>query len=134
MSEDQKKINKHMYFFLRGGGSCSYDDETIGDIEVPLRYKNLVKQWVPRDITQLNTNFCENERIYRITPSSLHGSGLFCMDGIKVGYDRCTELMEYVGPSYNYSDSMHLVQYTQIMHRYGCQQIIYNRKTKLKIK
>ena len=59
------------------GGSCSYDDETIGDIEVPLRYKNLVKQWVPRDIPQVNTDFCVNERIYRIARSSLHGLGCF---------------------------------------------------------
>ena len=101
-----------MEFFLRGGGSCSYDDEIVGYIEVPLRYKHLVKQWVPRDIPQVNTDFCVNERIYRIAVSSLHGLGLFCMDGIKVGYDRCTELMEYVGPSYNYSDWMRLVQYT----------------------
>ena len=30
-----------------------------------------------------------------------------------------TELMEYVGTSYNYSDWMRLVQYTRSMHRYG---------------
>ena len=108
-----------MNFFLQGGGSCSYDDEIVRDIEAPLRYKHLVKKWVHRDITQVNTNFCVNERIYRIAPSSLHGLGLFCMDGIKVGYDRCTKLMEYVGPYYNYSDWMHLVQYTWSMHRYG---------------
>ena len=54
------KFNKRMEFFLRGGGSCSYDDETIGYIEVPLRYKQLVKQWVPRDLPQVNTIFfCE---------------------------------------------------------------------------
>ena len=41
------------------------------------------------------------------------------MDGIKVGYGRCTKLMEYVGPCYNYSDWMRLVQYTRSMHRYG---------------
>ena len=79
-----------MNFFLKGGGSCSYDDETICDIEVPLRYKHIVKQWVPKDIPQLNTDFCVNEKIYRIAPSSLHGLGLLCMDGIKVDYDRCT--------------------------------------------
>ena len=49
-----------MEFFLKGGGSCSYDDETVGDIDVPLRYKHLVKQWVPRDIPQVNTDFCVN--------------------------------------------------------------------------
>ena len=27
--------------------------------------------------------------------------------------------MDYVGPCYNYSDWMHIVQYTQSMHRYG---------------
>ena len=108
-----------MEYFPRGGGSCSYDDETIGDIEVPLWYINIVKQWVPRDIPQVNTDFCVNERIYRIALSSLHGLGLFCMDGIKVGYNRCTELMEYVGTSYNYNDWMRLVHYAQSMHRYG---------------
>ena len=60
-------------------GACSYDDEIVGDIEVPLRYKNLVKQWVPRDIPQVNIDFCVNERTYRIAPSSLHGLGLFWM-------------------------------------------------------
>ena len=40
----KRKFHKCMEFFLAEGGSCSYDDETIGDIEVPLRYKNLVKQ------------------------------------------------------------------------------------------
>ena len=100
----RRKFNKHMDFFLAGGGSCSYDDDIIGDIEVPLRYRHLVKQWVPRDIPQFNTNFCVKERIYRIALSSLHGLGLFCMDGIKVGYDRCTKLMEYVAPFYSYND------------------------------
>ena len=79
---------------------------------MPLRYQNLVKQWVPRDLPQVNTDFCVNKRIYRIASSSLHGLGLFCMDGINVGYDRCIELMEYVGPFYDYSDWMCLVQYT----------------------
>ena len=49
-----------MDFFLAEGGSCSYDDETICDIKVPLRYKHLVKQWVPKDIPQLNIAFCVN--------------------------------------------------------------------------
>ena len=98
--------------FLKGGGSCSYDDKIVGDIDVPLRYKHLVKQWVPRDLPQVNTDFCVNERIYRIAPSSLHGLRLFCRDGIKVGYDICIELIEYVGPSYNYNEWMCLVQYT----------------------
>ena len=31
-----RKFNKHMEFFLKGGGSCSYDVETVRDIKVPL--------------------------------------------------------------------------------------------------
>jgi hypothetical protein len=34
--------------------------------------------------------------MYHIAPSSLHGLGLFSMDGIQVGYGTITELMEYV--------------------------------------
>ena len=74
---------------------------------------------MPRNLPKVNTDFCVNERIDRIAPSSLHGLGLFFMDGIKVGYSRCTELMDYVGPYYNYSDWMRLVQYTRSMRRYG---------------
>ena len=106
-----------MNVFLQGGGSCSYDDETVGDIDVPLRYQHLVKQWLSSNLLKGNTDFCVNERIYRIAPSSLHGLGLFCMDG----YGRSTELMEYVGPCYNYNDWMRLVQYTRSMRRYGYQ-------------
>ena len=40
----KRKFNKHMEFFLKGRGSCYYDEETVGDIKVPLRYKHLVKQ------------------------------------------------------------------------------------------
>ena len=108
----ERKFNKCMEFFLRGGGSCFYDDETIGNIGVPSMYKTLVKQWVPMDLPQVNADFCVNERIYRIPSSSLHGLGLFCMDGINVRYDICTELMKYVGPSYNYNDWMCRFQYT----------------------
>ena len=76
----KRKFDKRMNFFLQGGGSCSYDDETMGDINVPLRYQHLVKQRVPSDRPKVNSNFCVNERIYRIAPSSLHGLGLFCME------------------------------------------------------
>ena len=100
----RRDFQKHIQIFLVEGGSCSYEYETIGDIEVPLRHKHIVKQWVPKDIPQLNTGFCVNERIYRIAPLSLHGLGFFCMDSIMVGYDIFIELMEYVGPYYNYID------------------------------
>ena len=36
------KFCRPVKFFLAKGGSCSYDDERIGDIDVPLRYKHLV--------------------------------------------------------------------------------------------
>ena len=111
----RRKFHRHMEFFLVEGGFCSYDAESIDDIEVPLRYKHLVKRWVPKDLPQVNTNFCLDERIYRIAPSSLHCLGLISMDGIKVFYGGIIELMEYVGPCYNYRDWMKLVQYMQSM-------------------
>jgi hypothetical protein len=82
----RRKFCRHMELFLVEGGSCSYDDESIGDVEVPLRYKHLLRPWVPNELPQLDTDFCVNERIYRIAPSSIHGLGLFSMDGIKVKY------------------------------------------------
>ena len=60
----RRKFHKCIEFFFAEGGSCSYDDETICDIDVPLRYTHLVKKWVHRDHPQLNTYFCVNEMIY----------------------------------------------------------------------
>ena len=77
-----------------------------------------MKQWEPKDRPEINTDFSVNERIYRIAPSSLHGLGLFSMDGIKVCYEGLIELMECVRPCYNYNDSVQLVQYTKSMKRY----------------
>ena len=57
--------------------------------------------------------------MYQIAPSSLHGLGLFSMDGIKVGYGTITKLMEYVGPLYKYNHWLMLVRYTQSVWRYG---------------
>jgi hypothetical protein len=98
-----------MEFFLDKGGSCSYDDESMDDIEVPLRYNHIVKRWVPKDLPQINIVFCVNKRIYHIAPSSLHGLGLFSMDDINVCYDGINEFMEYVGPCYIYKDWICLV-------------------------
>ena len=56
--------------------------------------------------------------MYCIAPLSLHGLGLFSMDGIKVGYGTVTELMEYVGPLYKYNHWLMLVRYMQSMRRY----------------
>ena len=93
-----------MAFFMVEGGSCSYDNESIDDIKVPLMNKHIVKRWVTQDLSKINTDFCVNERIYHISPSSLHGLGLFSMDDIKVCYRRLTELMEYVEPYYVYNN------------------------------
>ena len=79
----RRKFGRHMKLFLAEGGSCSYDDESIGDIEVPLRYKHLLKQWVPKKLPELEIDCCVNERMYHIAPSSIHGLGLFSMDSIK---------------------------------------------------
>ena len=92
----RRKFHIGMEFFLAGVGSCSYDDESIGDIEVPLKYKNLVKQWVPKELPPINVDFVVNNRKYHIAPSSLHGLGLFSMDGIIVKYNTVIELMDYV--------------------------------------
>jgi hypothetical protein len=127
----RRKFCRRMEFFLAKGGSCSYDDESIGDIEVPLRYKNLVKQWVPKELPSLDTDFIVNNRTYHIAPSSLHDLGLFSMDGITVKYNIVTELMDYVRTSYNYNVWMMLVLY---MQRYTLAvnyiQLINNDKNK----
>ena len=72
---------------------------------------------VPNKLPQVDTDFFINGRMYHIAPSSLHGLGLFSMDGIKVGYVTVTKLMEYVRPLYN--NWLILVQYNRSMRRYG---------------
>ena len=74
----RRKFCRRMEFFLAEGGSFSYDDERIGDIEVPLRYKHLVKQWVPKELP-IDVDFIVNNRTYHIALSSLHGLGIFFM-------------------------------------------------------
>jgi hypothetical protein len=98
-----------MQFFIANGGSCNYDVESIGDIEFPLRYKSLVQQWAPKELPKVDTDFFIGGRMYRIAHSSLHGLGLFSVDGIKVGYGTVTELMEYVGPLCKYNHWLMLV-------------------------
>lgn len=107
--KNRKKIDKHMQFFLANGGSCSYDDKTKGDIKVPFQYSHIEKEWIPNELPPINIDFCVNERIYRIAPSSLHGLGIFSMDGIKVCYNKVVKLFKYVGPCYNYNDWMWIV-------------------------
>ena len=40
----RKTFHRRMQFFIANGGSCNYDDESIGDIEFPLRYLYLVQR------------------------------------------------------------------------------------------
>ena len=113
------KFCRCMKFFLAKGGSCSYDDESIRDIYVPLRYKHIVQQWVPKELPPIDDDFVVSNRTYRIAPSSLHGLGIFSMDGIIVKYNKVTELMDYVELCYNYNDWMWLVWYMRSMQRYA---------------
>ena len=39
----RKRFRRHMQYFIAKGGSCNYDAESIGDIEFPLRYRNIVQ-------------------------------------------------------------------------------------------
>ena len=105
------KFCRCMEFFLAEGGSCSYDDEIIGDIYVLLMYKHLVKQWVPKEVPPIDVDFIVNNKAYHIAPSSLHGLGLFSMDGIILKYNIVTKLMDYVRSCYNYNDWMRLILY-----------------------
>jgi hypothetical protein len=130
----RRKFRRQMEFFLAEGGSCSYDDESIGDIEVPPRYQHLLKQWVPKELPLLDTDFSVNNRMYHIAPSSLHGLGIFSMDGITVKYNSVIELMDYVRPCYGYNDWMLLVWYMRSMQRYALStnyiQLVNNDKNK----
>jgi hypothetical protein len=74
----------------------------------------------------VDTDFFISGRMYRIAPSSLHGLGLFSMDGIKVGYGTVTELMEYVRPLYKYNHWLMLVDIHEVCGDTELPQIIYN--------
>ena len=64
----RRKFHKHMDLFLTEGGSSSYDHEEIGDIEVPLRYKHILKQWVNQGYSSTKHIFlCEWEDISNCT-------------------------------------------------------------------
>ena len=75
----------------------------------------MLKPWVPRYLLQINIDFCVDARIYCITPSSLHGLGIFSMVGIEAPDGGLIELMDYVGRCYNYINWVCLAQYTKSM-------------------
>ena len=76
----------------------SYENENIGDQEVPLKYRPYVKNWEPSPFPKINIDFCIDGRRYRISPSSLHGLWLFSIYGVNFPYKCEVELMDYVGP------------------------------------
>ena len=39
----RKRFRRRMQYFIANGGSCNYAAESIGDIELPLMYINLVQ-------------------------------------------------------------------------------------------
>ena len=39
----RRKFCRHMGIFVSEGGSCGYDNECIGEIEFPMRYRHFVK-------------------------------------------------------------------------------------------
>ena len=102
--------------------------------KVPFWYTHIEKEWVPNELPPINTDFRVSERIYRIAPSSLHGLGIFSMDGIKFSYNKVIELMDFVGPWYDYSGRMQIVRYKKSMYRYALEKIIYNKKLVNKVK
>ena len=109
LTQSQKiinKFNKCVNFSLTQGGLCSYDDERKSDFDVPFKYTHLQKQWVLDEFPLIQTYFCVRERIYLIASSSLHGFGLFSIDGINFSYKNVVELMEYVRPCYDYNSWM----------------------------
>ena len=76
-----------MDFFLDEGVSCSYDNESVKDKEVPLMYNNYLKNWEPNPLPKINIDFTFDGRTYQIAPSTLHGLGLFTMDGVNIPYN-----------------------------------------------
>ena len=67
-----------------------------------LGWKHLVNGWEPKQFLELDIDFRLNEIIYRNVPSSIHGIGLFSMDGIHAKYKGGFYLMECLGPYHSY--------------------------------
>ena len=87
-----------MDLFLIEQGSFSYDNENIGDKEVPLSYIHYLNNWEHDPLPEINIDLCINGRAYWIDPSNLHGMGFFTIDGVNVPYNCEVELMDYVIP------------------------------------
>ena len=78
-------------------------------------YRNYLKDWEPNPIPEDNTNFSIDERTYQISSFSLDGFWFFTMVGVNVPYNSEVELMEYVGPKYDYMHSSKLMRYLKSM-------------------
>jgi len=60
-------FRRRMKFVIAEGGYCDYDDESIGEIEFPLRYIHLVQPCVPKELPQLDIDLLINGRMYHIS-------------------------------------------------------------------
>ena len=76
-----------MDLFLFEGGSCSYDNESSQETEFPSMYMHYLKNWEPNPLPKINIDFTFDGRTYQIAPSTLHGLGLFTIDGVNIPYN-----------------------------------------------
>ena len=56
-----------------------------------------------------------DECTYHITPSFIHGSIAFLIDGVKVSYNREAKLMKYVGPMYKHREWLTLFKFMKCL-------------------
>ena len=56
-SNVRRKLKRCMDLFRVDGGSCSYDNESSQDKEVPLMYMHYVKNWEPNPLPEINIYF-----------------------------------------------------------------------------
>ena len=91
-----------MDFFLDEEKSYSYDNDFTQDMKFPLMYRHYLMNWEPNPLLEINIDFYIDGRTYQIAPSSLHGLGIFTMDGVNFPYMFEVKLMDYVGLMYDY--------------------------------
>ena len=82
-------------------------------------YRNYLNNWEENPLPEINMDFIINGRIYRISPSTLNGSGPFTVDGVKVPYNSAFGLIGYVVPHYGYEHLGILTRYLISMHIHG---------------
>ena len=106
---EENSINAWMFSLLKGGHVLMMMRQRVTS-RFPWGKHILRKNGYLSKLPPINMDFCVNEGIYQIAPSSIHGLGLYSMDGTKVSYKKVVELMDYVAPCYNYNNWMQIVQ------------------------